>query len=120
VTGRVSTMPAACCSGQARHAVATQVERGVRQHRADFCVDSRDFARKACHSKTDYASCCKPDRLSGALNSLDSQARTLCEPLFFCLRTEQHLTSHSKLGQLSLTAKALPLRQLFISLGADR
>jgi hypothetical protein len=40
VTGRVSTMPTAGCSGQARHAVATQVERGVRQH----CAYARRLA----------------------------------------------------------------------------
>jgi hypothetical protein len=33
VTGRESTMPTAGCSGQARHAVATQVERVVRHRR---------------------------------------------------------------------------------------
>jgi hypothetical protein len=66
-TGRGSKMPAAGCSGQARHAVATQVERGVRQHCARFQVMSEAIWRKGWHSTADYTSCWKPHRAASML-----------------------------------------------------
>jgi hypothetical protein len=62
-------MPTACCSGQTRHAVATQVERGVRQHCARFRVMGSAIWRRGWHSKAEYVSCWKPE---------------LAAPMFIC------------------------------------